>query len=64
MDHAAWAKGTDGALRQQKLKHWQQDGDLAAVRDAAALGKLSPAERRAWQRLWADVKALLAAKPK
>jgi tetratricopeptide (TPR) repeat protein/tRNA A-37 threonylcarbamoyl transferase component Bud32 len=63
-DLAAWAKAKDRALRQQRLMHWQQDGDLAAVRDAGALGRLPPAERRAWQCLWADVKALLVAKPK
>ena len=41
------------------LLHWQIDGDLAGIRDEAALAKLLEAERKAWQRLWGDVKALL-----
>jgi len=45
---------------QQTLKHWQQDSDLAGIRDAAALAKLPAQERTACQKLWADVAALLA----
>jgi tetratricopeptide (TPR) repeat protein/tRNA A-37 threonylcarbamoyl transferase component Bud32 len=41
------------------LEHWQQDADLARVRDAKALAKLPEAERQAWQQLWADVDKLL-----
>jgi len=41
------------------LKHWQADSDLAGVRDAAALAGLPEAERADWQRLWADVQAVL-----
>jgi hypothetical protein len=44
---------------QQRLAHWQRDPDLAGLRDKAALDKLPEAERDAWQRLWADVEALL-----
>jgi hypothetical protein len=40
------------------LGRWQQDPELASVRDATALAKLSPAERAAWQTLWSDVAAL------
>jgi hypothetical protein len=43
----------------QRLRHWQQDGDLAGLRDAAALAKLPAEERAACERLWADVAALL-----
>jgi hypothetical protein len=43
------------------MNHWQQGGDLAALRGPAALAKLPDAERRAWQTLWADVGALLKA---
>jgi serine/threonine-protein kinase len=42
----------------QRLTRWQNEADLASVRDADALGKLSEAERDAWRELWADVEAL------
>jgi tetratricopeptide (TPR) repeat protein len=41
------------------LRHWRADPDFAGVRGPAALGKLPEAERAEWQRLWADVQALL-----
>jgi tetratricopeptide (TPR) repeat protein len=41
------------------LRHWQQDADLAGLRDKDALAKLPEAERNLWQKLWADVDALL-----
>jgi hypothetical protein len=44
---------------QETLRHWQQDSDLAGVRDKGALAKLPAAERDAWRKLWADVDALL-----
>jgi serine/threonine protein kinase/tetratricopeptide (TPR) repeat protein len=43
----------------RKLRHWQEDADLAHVRGAEALKKWSDGERRAWQQLWDDVEALL-----
>jgi hypothetical protein len=43
----------------QSLRHWQEDTDLASVRDAAALGKLPESERIEWKKLWADVADLL-----
>jgi serine/threonine-protein kinase len=43
----------------QALRYWQEDPDLAAVRDPAALAQLPQPERAAWQALWADVAALL-----
>jgi serine/threonine-protein kinase len=42
------------------LKHWQEDTDLAGVRDSAALAGLPHAERGRWCKLWADAAALLA----
>jgi serine/threonine-protein kinase len=63
-DLAAWGQvlemqpGQAGAAVQQILRHWQQDGDLAAVR-GDALAKLPEAERRPWRRLWADVEHIL-----
>jgi hypothetical protein len=46
------------ALR-QRLAHWQQDTDLASVRDKAALDRLPEDERRQWRKLWEDVAAVL-----
>jgi Flp pilus assembly protein TadD len=64
-DLALWAKQLDGNTPQaraqvrQELRHWQQDPDLAGLRDAAALGKLPAGEPEAWCKLWADVDGLL-----
>ncbi len=41
------------------LQDWQQDADLAWVRDAAALDRLSEDERKEWRHLWEEVAALL-----
>jgi len=64
-DLIAWTKVLESAKPEaratvrQTLQHWQKDPDLAGLRDQAALDKLPAAERDAWQRLWADVGALL-----
>ncbi len=47
------------ALVQRQMRHWQQDTDLAGIRDKAALDKLPAEERQAFTQLWADVAALL-----
>jgi tetratricopeptide (TPR) repeat protein len=47
-----------GEIR-QTLEHWQQDADLAGIRDAAARAKLPAEERAACGKLWADVAGLL-----
>jgi tetratricopeptide (TPR) repeat protein len=39
------------------LAHWLTDTDLSGVRDVEPLKKLPTAEREAWEKLWADVKA-------
>ena len=63
---ATWARLLASANAQQRqviartLKHWQQDTDLAGVRDEAALAKLPGAEREAWKSLWAKLDVLLA----
>ncbi len=44
---------------QWALTHWQDDSDLAAIREPEALAKLSAEDRAACERLWADVAALL-----
>jgi serine/threonine-protein kinase len=49
----------DRAAAQQALRHWQQDSDLAGLRDAAALAQLPAEERAACAPLWADVAGLL-----
>jgi serine/threonine-protein kinase len=48
---------TKAAVR-QRMEHWQQDPDLASVRDEAALARLPDDERADWRRLWDDVEAL------
>jgi serine/threonine-protein kinase len=63
---ATWTKLLASANAQQRqaiaetLKHWQQDTDLAGVRDEAELAKLPEVERKAWKSLWAKVETLLA----
>jgi tetratricopeptide (TPR) repeat protein len=55
-------KGADEPFRavvRQRLERWQREPDLAGLREAAALARLSPGEREAWGALWADVAALV-----
>jgi tetratricopeptide (TPR) repeat protein len=58
-DLAAWAKATDRALVRRTLAHWQQDADLAGVRDKEGLAALPAGERAEWEKLWAEVADLL-----
>ena len=44
----------------QQLQHWLTDPDFNGVRGPDALGKLPEAERKEWQKLWADVADTLA----
>jgi serine/threonine-protein kinase len=44
---------------QTRMKHWQQDPDLASVRHAANLAQLPGDEGKVWQQLWTDVESLL-----
>ena len=63
-ERTAWARLLDsgsprvGPEVAQNLSAWKQDGDLAGVRDPAALAKLPADERQAFAQLWADVGAL------
>jgi hypothetical protein len=41
------------------MRHWQQDRDLSAIRDAAALAKLPARESQEFTQLWRDVTTLL-----
>ena len=64
-DLAAWERRRQddpkaGPVIQKALQRWQEDADLAAVRDADALEKLPEAERQMWGKMWTDVGALLA----
>ena len=57
------AGGAEAPAKQQvrqALQEWQQDADLASVRDQAALDRLPDDERRPWRELWHDVAAPLA----
>ena len=49
----------DPAAAQQALRHWQEDPDLAGIRDAASLAKLPADDRAACEKLWANVAGLL-----
>jgi serine/threonine protein kinase/Flp pilus assembly protein TadD len=49
----------DRQAARQALKHWQQDPDLAGLRERAALAKLPQGERNEWTKLWAEVATLL-----
>ena len=49
---------TASSIKRQ-LRSWQIDPDLAPVRDAVWLDKLSPEAQTAWRQLWADVAALI-----
>ena len=51
--------GKERAALRTGLAHWQTNADLASIRDPKELAQLPPAERAAWQQLWADVAALL-----
>jgi serine/threonine-protein kinase len=65
-DLVAWSniadrgKPAEKTLVKQKMEHWRSDADLAGIRDKEALDKLPDDERKDWQKLWADVAALLA----
>ena len=72
-DLTAWANRLDSGPPQARpaivktLRHWQQDPDLAGLRDPAALARIPADEQKAFTQLWADVAALLKkaeAKPK
>jgi serine/threonine-protein kinase len=52
-------QAADRAAAQRALRRWQQDPELAGLRDVAALAQLPAAEQQACTQLWADVAALL-----
>ena len=52
------AKPDHRAAKAEWLRVWQQDPDLAGVRDQDALAKLPADEQDAWRQFWADVDGL------
>ena len=62
-DLDAWGKLADNRFLRARLREtllgWQQDPDLAVLRDAATLAKLPADEREKWRHLWEEVAALL-----
>jgi serine/threonine-protein kinase len=64
-DLAWWTRFLDSGppaariVVQETLRHWQQDSDLAGLRDKDALARLAAAEQKSWTQLWANVTALL-----
>jgi serine/threonine-protein kinase len=62
---AAWKKVLESTKPKQRgfvvqaLRHWQEDSDLAGVRDTDALSELPGAERTAWQSLWDEAAGLI-----
>jgi serine/threonine-protein kinase len=65
LDMLAWSKkvetGTaaDGVQAQKTLSPWQDDPDLAGLRDPTELGKLAPDERQECHKLWGEIDALI-----
>jgi Tfp pilus assembly protein PilF len=57
--HAQSAKPGDRELVRKAMLHWQQDPDLAGLRDRESLKKLPAEEREACAKLWADAVELL-----
>ncbi len=45
------------------LTHWQNDPDLASIRDVGAVAALPEAEQQACRDLWREVAELLAKTP-
>jgi hypothetical protein len=52
-------KGADRADVQARMRVWQNDADLAGLRDPAAVARLPADEQEACKKLWADVAMLL-----
>jgi serine/threonine-protein kinase len=64
-DLAVWSRMADGGKPADRravadaLRQWQQEKDLAALRDPDALASLPADEQAAWRQLWADVARVL-----
>ena len=68
-EYNAWAKRHsrgkpgDRTLVAMAVRVWQQEKDLAGVRDEQALARLPLEEQRVWRTLWANVTTLAARDP-
>ncbi len=49
----------DHASATSAMRHWQQDPDLAGIRNPEALAQLPDGERKECEALWAEVQALI-----
>jgi tetratricopeptide (TPR) repeat protein/serine/threonine protein kinase len=64
-DLAYWSKQADSEKPDERarvartLTHWQDDTDLAGLREQDAVAKVTADEQAACRKVWADVKALL-----
>jgi hypothetical protein len=63
-ERTAWASLLESGSAQaraqviQSLRQWQQDADLAGIRDNPGLAQIPAAEQEAWRELWSDVGSL------
>jgi hypothetical protein len=63
---AAWTRVIEAGPAQDRaaaaaiLERWQDDSDLAGIRDREELEKLPETERKDWRELWTHVAVLLA----
>jgi serine/threonine-protein kinase len=64
-DLVAWSRALDSGRRadrdlaREMLTLWQDEPDLAGLREPRALARLSAEERKEWLALWGEVEALL-----
>jgi hypothetical protein len=62
---AAWSKLLEDGQPQSRdtvrrtLEHWKRDPDLANIRGAETLARLTAEEQEAWRTLWVEVDSLL-----
>jgi hypothetical protein len=64
--HRRRLRGKDekaAAASRATLQHWQEDSDLAGVRDEGSLARLPEDERQSWRQLWTEVARLLEPSP-
>lgn len=60
---AAGDRPDERANARQTLQQWQQDADLAGIRDPHAIAQLAVAEREVCQQLWTKVAGVLQQPP-
>lgn len=55
----AAARPKAGPMVANTIRHWNQDPDLSSIRDPDPLAALPAAERKSWQRFWAETARLV-----